>query len=178
MLDDKLRDEIIESQKAQIDLLKWKIFLVAAIGAVALGAAPNTPKNAGLLLALIPLVCIYVDSLCLHCELRILAIARHQRTRKETSKSPEQLYEEYCQRNRSGFALVTVALLGSSVALCLLVLVVGAVGSVQTVLGICPNDTGLCKWTLIIAGSVGLAGGAFFHGFYAWRKRELDSNDD
>ncbi len=32
-----LRDEIIESQKARADLFKWKIILVAAIGAAVLG---------------------------------------------------------------------------------------------------------------------------------------------
>jgi hypothetical protein len=53
---DKLRDEIIESQKAKTDLLKWKLILVAGIGAAVLGFGSSSQSQMhkpGLLLALI-----------------------------------------------------------------------------------------------------------------------------
>lgn len=43
---DKLRDEIIESQKARTDLMKWKLILVAAIGAAGFGIGSNVPQGA------------------------------------------------------------------------------------------------------------------------------------
>jgi hypothetical protein len=45
----ELRDEIIESQKARTDLFKWKIILVAALGAIALGfeGSPQSPQAIG-----------------------------------------------------------------------------------------------------------------------------------
>jgi hypothetical protein len=36
---DKLRDEIIESEKARADFLKWKIVLAGAIGATGAGGS-------------------------------------------------------------------------------------------------------------------------------------------
>jgi hypothetical protein len=66
----ELRNEVIESQKARTDLFKGKIILVAAIGAAGLGIGNTTGKNYNLL-CLIPLVCVYVDILCSHMNLRI-----------------------------------------------------------------------------------------------------------
>lgn len=42
---DKLRDEIIESQKARTDLMKWKLILVAAIGAAGFGIGSHVPQG-------------------------------------------------------------------------------------------------------------------------------------
>jgi len=84
-----LRDEIIESQKARADLFKWKIILVAAIGAAVLGVGdPLAGKTAGpddlvskreYLLCLVPLVCVYTDILCAHMNLRIRVIGQFLR---------------------------------------------------------------------------------------------------
>jgi hypothetical protein len=89
-----LRDEIIESQKARADLFKWKIILVAAIGAAVLGVgdslgeAGKTAAQAGqdsivskreYLLCLAPLVCVYTDILVLHLNLRIRVIGKFLR---------------------------------------------------------------------------------------------------
>ncbi|HXH40428.1 MAG TPA: hypothetical protein VNN08_17490, partial [Thermoanaerobaculia bacterium] len=143
MFYDKLRDEIIESQRTQHDLMKWKLFLIAAIGAAGLGAFPGmmavtarTPTDAALkpdttpLLALIPLVCLYVDTLCFHNVLRVMAIARY--CRSLTAKNPPVIgtdnlsrneaaaiatYENYCKNNRRNFALEGFALVTTSVIL-------------------------------------------------------------
>jgi hypothetical protein len=74
-----LRSEIIESEKARIDLLKYKLIAVAALGAIGIGvggyqADPKT-LDPELVLGIIPLACIYIDLLCWHNTLRILVIA-------------------------------------------------------------------------------------------------------
>jgi hypothetical protein len=86
-----LRDEIIESQKARADLFKWKIILVAAIGAAVLGVGDplaGTGARSGqeeivskreYLLCLVPLVCVYTDILCAHMNLRIRVIGQFLR---------------------------------------------------------------------------------------------------
>src|SRR6476620_5919020 len=85
-----LRDEIIESQKARADLFKWKIILVAAIGAAVLGVAYPLGETARAgqdelvtkreyLLCLVPLVCVYTDILCAHMNLRIRVIGQFLR---------------------------------------------------------------------------------------------------
>src|SRR5713226_1515874 len=118
---EKLRDEIIESEKARTDFIKWKLILVAAIGSAALGLSSKESSNGnlGILLALIPFVCLYVDAVCFHNEIRIMTIARFLRTRDEGSL--ERTYEEYCRNHRSHFSLEGFALLGATVLLSALV---------------------------------------------------------
>jgi hypothetical protein len=73
-----LRAEIVEAQKAKLDLFKWKLILVAGLGAAASGLVGNhTASHPNFLFALIPLVCIYVDLLCRDQTLRIVVIARY-----------------------------------------------------------------------------------------------------
>jgi hypothetical protein len=73
-----LRGEIVECSKARIDLFKWKLILVAGLGGTASGVL-GTQKftRPDYLLALIPLVCLYVDLLCWDQTLRIVVIARY-----------------------------------------------------------------------------------------------------
>jgi len=70
---EKLTDEIIESQKIRSDFMKWKIIVVAALGAAGLGLHGNCPI-APLLLLIIPFACFYIDTLCYHISLRISGI--------------------------------------------------------------------------------------------------------
>jgi hypothetical protein len=68
---DTLRTELIESQKARSDLLKWKLLIVAAAGGSALGfSGPEKSDNAHFALAVLPLACAYVDLLCRSLSLR------------------------------------------------------------------------------------------------------------
>ncbi len=74
-----LRHEIVELQKARIDLLKYKLLAVAALGAIGIGVGnyhTDGMAHPELVLAIIPLVCIYVDVLCFHNTIRILVIAQ------------------------------------------------------------------------------------------------------
>lgn len=86
----EFRDDLIEAQKARVDLFKWKLILVAGLGAAASGLVGTNPvRNAGLLLALIPLVSLYVDILCNDLTLRIVVIAKFlELVAKERAQTP------------------------------------------------------------------------------------------
>lgn len=133
MYEDKLRDEIIETQKSQNDYVKWKLVVVAAIGATGLGAVPHVPKNAVALLAFIPLVCIYVDAICFGGEIRIVSIARFIRSSMSTGSTDDRLYETH-------FALLTFALFGASIFLSLLVFSLSLSHSMRTLLALPVED--------------------------------------
>ena len=104
---DSLRTEIIESQKFTVDLEKWKIILVAALGSVALGIS-NDFRVRPAVLALIPLVCAYVDMLVYHNGLRIMAISHFLQGTRDDEFA--QRYEKFCERNRGVFPLEEYAL--------------------------------------------------------------------
>jgi len=80
MMIEKLREEIIESQKLRIDLFKWKLLLVAVLAATGLGLGQNASSaflpSIEYVLCVIPFVCIYVDFLCFHNSLRIIVIGK------------------------------------------------------------------------------------------------------
>lgn len=73
-----LRHEIVESQKARIDLLKYKLVAIAALGAIGIGVYHAEPGllRPEFIFILIPFVCVYVDAACWHNSLRILVIAQ------------------------------------------------------------------------------------------------------
>ena len=152
MIEEKLRDEIIESEKARGDLIKWKLILVAAIGSVGLGLGSNATSmnNPTILLALIPLVCLYVDMVCYHNELRILIIGRFLRT--GASDQTVQAYEQHAKNSRLGFSLEATALLAATVVVCALVVLVGIFNGLP---GLFQNGVSapFVGWVLIASGA-------------------------
>jgi hypothetical protein len=105
----QLRQEILQSEQTRSDLLKWKLGLVGAISAVGLGlAGSRAPAHADLVLCAVPIVCLYVDFLCRHLNLRILVIGTFlasdwmaAATRAGTSEfAVFKAYEEHVQRAR------------------------------------------------------------------------------
>jgi hypothetical protein len=116
-----LRAEILEAERSRSDLLKWKLVLVAALGAVGIGV--NTENHRlPLVLVGIPLVCAYVDLLCRHLTLRVHVIAeflrgRQSRDAPDETRSEEdtfRAYESYAHANEDAFSLENWALFGSS----------------------------------------------------------------
>ncbi len=108
------RNEIIEAEKGRMDLLKWKLLLIAGLGAVGLGLSSsekstNPALSPYLLLCLIPLVCIYVDSLCQHLQMRILVISEFFQHYKYQVRDDEMTrfhaYERFCDEVRPVFYL-------------------------------------------------------------------------
>ncbi len=131
------RIEIVEAQKGRTDLLKWKLILVAALGTLGLGingfskdAKPALSLD--LALCLVPLVCVYVDLLCKHLQMRILVIGnffqnhkKDKKDKKDKTLSSEELcireYENFCQDVRSAFDLEDWAQEWSTVFLSILI---------------------------------------------------------
>src|SRR5215468_7511337 len=110
-----LRSEIVESQKSRIDLFKWKILLIAALGAVAFGIGKDNATGIPVLLGFIPLLCAYVDILFVHNDLRILVIAAFLRGNANAGSDEARAYEKVCEKHRTSFRLESFALLGTTV---------------------------------------------------------------
>ena len=74
-----LRTEIVESEKARIDFLKYKLMAIASLASIGLGFGDYQHNDikipADYVLCVIPFVCAYVDLLCYHNTIRILVIA-------------------------------------------------------------------------------------------------------
>lgn len=134
-----LRTEIIESQRSQAEILKWKLISVAALGALALSfrraAEPEPTFWSGLdlrlLLCLVPVICAYVDLLSIHLMLRMIVIGTY--LRKAKGAFPDQIIKDYesflwdIRNDRRGnpFLFELLALHGSSFVLSALVLLFG-----------------------------------------------------
>jgi hypothetical protein len=122
-----LRNEIVASENARLDFIKWKIVLIAALGAVGLGLASDTKIAAPAVLGFIPIACAYVDVVCAHVNFRILLIAHFLRTGGKANRPPDSAtadYEALCEEQRGGFRLESVVLVGTTIAMSLLVALV------------------------------------------------------
>jgi hypothetical protein len=75
---DSLRAEIVKAEEQRHELFKWKLALVATLGATGLGLSSMEAVGEGIdyVLCMIPVVCAYVDLLCRHMNLRIIVIGR------------------------------------------------------------------------------------------------------
>jgi hypothetical protein len=135
-----LREEILQSERVRSELLKWKLGLVGALGALGLGFAGTDRLNhADLVLCAIPPVCVYVDLLCRHLTLKMLVVGRFLIRLKESGNQTARTYaayEELAQDARaisvggdggtmSAFALEDWALWLSTVALSGAIIVYG-----------------------------------------------------
>jgi hypothetical protein len=129
------KNEIIEAEKDRNDLLKWKLILVAVLSAVSMDIGAFATKTsqsvsyARFAVCLIPLVCVYVDLLCKHLQIRILVISKFFQDFESNSSdnSVSELftfkdYERYCEHVRSVFSFEDWAQTGSTYFLCLLVI--------------------------------------------------------
>lgn len=105
----KLADEILESQKTRSDLLRWKLVICAILGSAGFGLTGSGSLHIGLL-ALLPLACVYIDLLCTNLNLRIILIGGFF-----TSK--EDPYESFVGPRRVVFCLEDWALYGSTYVL-------------------------------------------------------------
>ena len=116
-----LKEEINKTQEAEHDLAKWKIAVVAALGAAGLGLGKESDPNKSWLLVLVPFVCAYIDLYAYQNSLRILVIARFLREYPHGDDQILRDYEERCDtlRKQRVFSLGTRAGTWSSVVLSL-----------------------------------------------------------
>jgi hypothetical protein len=172
---DELREEILQAERTRSDLLKWKLGLVGTIGALGLGfSGSNSIHNAQLVLVVIPLVCVYVDLLCLHLTLRIVVIGTfmYQWTPSGETKDPLKAYERFArgarrlpdpsERKMSAYALEDWALYLST-------LILSASAFVYGVVLLWPHHPGGYAALFLSSGAIGLA--ATLIGRRLYRKR-------
>ena len=149
----KLPDEILGAEQCRSNYLKWKLFLVAALGASGFGLGGQYFGDEGqpphLLLALIPFVCIYVDLLCTHLTLRILVIGSFY------ANVGHDLYEQFVRQDRKDFRMEDWALYWSTYAICLILILTGFL--LQTRDRLCWHRPQGENLILVLAGSVGIA---------------------
>jgi len=116
----KLPDELQGAHENRYDALKWKLILVAALGAAGLGLQENQ-HPIRLLLALIPFVCIYVDLICTTLNVRIIVIGTYYANLRGDR------YERFAQHNRAVFQMEDWALNGSTKLICWLITSIGLI---------------------------------------------------
>ena len=113
-----LKQEINQSTDTLHDLAKWKLIVVSALAAAALGLTPSGHSHYSLVL-LIPYACAYVDLNCYQHLVRIAVISRF--LREQDGDKSLQFYERQCEAlrtNDSGvFNLTIYGQLWSSVAM-------------------------------------------------------------
>ena len=156
-----LRTEVVESQKARVDLLKWKIVLISALGAVGFGIGKDNGEPLPVILGFIPIVCAYVDLLCVHNDLRILVIGAFLRKPGKDRKAPDpeaQAYEELCHTNRHAFLLEQLALVVATAVVSFLIALLASFPNLWAALPSNvkhPMSAWVCRF-LIASAAVGL----------------------
>jgi hypothetical protein len=170
---DKIRDEVLETQKTQASFARWKLLLVASLGAAGLGIVPREPNGRGAaLLSLLPLVCVYADSLFFNSGIRVLAIARYLRVNaKWNGPDPSGIveadhrdwaaardYERFFVNNRHHFDLEVVALQGVTLGVSTIVLILGVLNFFAKPLSIIvmPQSSPTDAVLLMISGILGV----------------------
>jgi hypothetical protein len=118
---ESLRTEIRESEKARIELLRYKLVAVASLAALGFGfqiQRDNAKIEFDYVLCIVPFVCAYIDLLCYHNTLRILVIACYLKHHDDPYEGYiVQLDESYNKGVRHFFNIEDLVLFGSSILL-------------------------------------------------------------
>jgi hypothetical protein len=136
-------------------------------------AGSKTSKHADLVLAAVPLVCIYVDLLCMNLNLRILALAAYMRQAEtvdvehKTVKGYEQFIEKKAER--ATFALEDWAINWGTRVLSLAVALYGGFGAGYG------NASAAVTVAFIASGVFGLATSAIVEWRYRKRRAKLEN---
>jgi hypothetical protein len=169
--DSQLRNEIIESQKVRSDLLKWKLVLVSSMGAAGLGLInQNTLPKISYVLCCIPFVCLYVDLLCKHLNIRMIVISHYFRVKgkieyeafadgvRKLPKLPDisgakkpTSQQKKKEKGVNAYGLEDIALHGSTAFLSISVMIYGFFILVKWI-----QSTKVLWWTFVFSGLFGL----------------------
>lgn len=146
----KLRDEILESQRASAEMSKWKLVGAAGLFAMGLGLSDG-PKHSLIVIAAIPLVCLYVDVACTQHWVRIVIIGSYLRRMGSAFREYEMVVER--ARARQMYHLENWARLYTTGAILTAVFAIGAwlFRSTDTV----KRQTGFTLMALSAAGVLG-----------------------
>ena len=162
----ELYQQLRTAQAERAQLMRWKLAVVAGVGAPALGFSGSTgPTNAYLALAVIPLACLYVDLLCRDLSIRTKRISTFL-AREEHDNELARECEGFYQSTKEGPTLETLALVGSTVVASL---IVGLVGWVLS--GASSPDRSLLEHRIVfgISTGVGVLGSLVLKTLYASR---------
>ncbi len=151
-----LRAEIVESEKAQNEFLRWKLLAIGGIGGIFLAHRRSNGQRLHELLALLPIVCFYCDLVSTHLVLRIRVIGAYLASRTDLAE-PDG-YEKFVHELRADskhnpFLLELLALYGTTVgvAMALFLLVsVGPLGSAARKEWLLASAGATAIWSLLL----------------------------
>ncbi len=147
-----LRNEIIEAEKARIDLLKWKLIVVAGLAGIGFGFfnnAPSADNSQGneishLALSVIPWACLYVDLLCYNLQIRMIVISLFMQNYRPSDGGNDTegycMYEKFCDTIRGAFKLEDWAMEHST-------RVISGLIMLSTILIIQAHNVSLTSWS-------------------------------
>jgi len=155
-----LKEEINQTTESEHDFAKWKLIVVAALGAAGLGLGKDAPGDRYWLLIFIPFVCAYIDLHSYQYQTKIMVIARYIRERGiEDTVLQEYEYMAQVFREKDVFYLGQYANLCASV---ILTLVAAGIAHYKGVLG---DLAAILMW---------VAGFALIVGLWIWRGRVIN----
>lgn len=97
-----LRDELLLAQTQRLELAKFKLVAIAVLGSVAIGAnGIENGRGAAFVIALAPIVGLYIDSLADSKKVQFSVIAAFLRQKSRSTLLGE--YEAFCEENREVF---------------------------------------------------------------------------
>lgn len=157
-----LHGEVVEAQRQRGELVRWKLILVAGLGAVGLGLTTsiNDSPHLPLVLACIPFVCAYIDAIVVHLSLRVRVIGGFRRTLRGELGD----YERFVQALDPAFWIEKTVLYASTLLADLAVAVYG-LQHASRILLVADPQTGVVQGVravdhssaLLVASSVGAA---------------------
>lgn len=153
-----LYNEIRESQKFRFELLKWKLFVVAAISSVGFGMTDKLNASY-FVLCLIPFACLYIDMIHRHLVLRGKVNGEYLSQIGE-SLSFEKVFRELSKNVFGSFALESFVVVFSSVLFSISVAIIGFY---------VPNGI-----PLIICGSIGVLSAFAIEFFYQSKRKKIE----
>lgn len=172
----QLRQELLEAQKARLELMRWKLLLTSVLGATGLGLTNSRiAPNLELVLACIPFVCVYSDLLCYHQGLVIGVIGKFMRSQAELAvgdMKPLADYEVFAwsvrhlekpgERPISAYDLERLVLFGSSLVFSSAVIIYGLIRINNPV-----------AFLLVTAGVLGILATIWIEQAYRRRRRRI-----
>ena len=121
---EKLRDEILGFQKAQFELIRWKLIATGATIITAFSGT-NTLELSWLALTILPIIVVYCDLIGRDYDIRISLIAIFLRRQGGEYGAYEDFLREPFVSKAQPWVLGNTAMRMSSVIVCILVILVG-----------------------------------------------------
>ena len=160
-----LYTQLQSAQESRAQLMRWKLVVIAGIGAPALGfTGIKANVSSHLALAVIQLACLYIDVMCRELSIRSKRVSTFLSNREHSDKFAKD-FETFYRSTKRGFSLESFALIGSTVVSSILVGIIGFVLSSEW----------LYRVVFAISTASGLAGSFVIHILYGNRLKRIRS---